>query len=452
MLKNIKSSYIIKIIFIYFDSIKKLNLVRYNKSLQNILKISIIKYKIYSKKYIIYETMSKTKGKEYDCFKDTLIFEGEYLDRKRNGKGKEYKDGIIKFEGEYLNGKRNGTGKEYRSNGTLIFEGEYLNGYRHGKGKEFNYKSQLIFDGVYQDGKRWEGKRYDSKNNIIYELKDGKGYVKEYDDNDKLIFECQYSNGVKNGKLKQYFSDGSIKFQGDFVNGKIWNVEKKIRNKTYILKDGKGTLYEWCGRGCYGIYEYENGLKNGKGKEYFWYRLSFEGEYKNDLKNGKGKECFKGSITFEGEYLNGLKHGKGKEYDGHYLKFDGEYLYGYKRKGKNYVNGILEYEGEYLFGKKWEGKGYDKNGNVIYELINGNGNIREYGIRDTLIFEGEYLNGKKNGKGKEYYFYDGNLIYEGEYLNGLKHGIGKEYDSNGNLIFEGEYLNGEKINSEKKIV
>ena len=34
-----------------------------------------------------------------------------------------------------------------------------------------------------------------------------------------------------------------------------------------------------------------------------------------------------------------------------------------------------------------------------------------------LLFEGEYLNGKKNGKGKEYDYY-GELVYEGKYLNG----------------------------------
>ena len=34
-----------------------------------------------------------------------------------------------------------------------------------------------------------------------------------------------------------------------------------------------------------------------------------------------------------------------------------------------------------------------------------------------LKFEGEYLNGKRNGKAKEY---DGDLIFEGEYKNGKK--------------------------------
>jgi len=34
------------------------------------------------------------------------------------------------FEGEYINGQRNGKGKEYYENGKLTFEGEYLNGER----------------------------------------------------------------------------------------------------------------------------------------------------------------------------------------------------------------------------------------------------------------------------------------------------------------------------------
>ena len=34
------------------------------------------------------------------------------------------------------------------------------------------------------------------------------------------------------------------------------------------------------------------------------------------------------------------------------------------------------------------------------------------------------------------------LIFEGEYLNNKRHGKGKEYYDNGNQKFEGEYLNG----------
>ena len=105
----------------------------------------------------------------------------------------------------------------------------------------------------------------------------------------------------------------------------------------------------------------------------------------------------------------------------------------------------MEYEGEFLYNKKWNGKGYDKYGNIIYELKNGNGKVREYDINnDKLKFEGEYLNGKRNGKGKEYYP-GGTLEFECEYLNGKRNGKGKEYGYNGKLKFEGQFLNDKRI-------
>ena len=76
----------------------------------------------------------------------------------------QHKNYILKFEGEYFNGERNGKGKEYYSDGKLRFEGEYLN------------------------GKIWNGKGY-CNGNIVYEIKDGKGHIKEYDYNGNLEFE-----------------------------------------------------------------------------------------------------------------------------------------------------------------------------------------------------------------------------------------------------------------------
>ena len=93
----------------------------------------------------------------------------------------------------------------------------------------------------------------------------------------------------------------------------------------------------------------------------------------------------------------------------------------------------MEFEGEYRYDRKWNGKGYDENGNIIYELINGNGKVKEYNkYNDLLKFEGEYLNGNKNGKGKEYDI-SGKLIFEGEYLNDER--------TDGKLFFEDKYLN-----------
>ena len=79
-------------------------------------------------------------------------------------------------------------------------------------------------------------------------------------------------------------------------------------------------------------------------------------------------------------------------------------------------------------------------------------NFDEYYYNFYLTFEGEYLNGLKNGKGKEFN-YEGKLIFEGEYLNGLKKGKGKNYNKEGQLIFEEKYKNGIEWNGKgKKII
>ena len=82
------------------------------------------------------------------------------------------------------------------------------------------------------------------------------------------------------------------------------------------------------------------------------------------------------------------------------------------------------------------------------------GKIKEYdSYNDILLFEGYYGNNKRNGIGKEYKELNKEikLIFEGEYLNGKKW-TGKYYEYNedtNELILECEYLNG-KIEGQVK--
>ena len=46
------------------------------------------------------------------------------------------------------------------------------------------------------------------------------------------------------------------------------------------------------------------------------------------------------------------------------------------------------------------GKGYNINGVVELEIKEGKWIIKEFGSENELMFEGEYLNGQRNGKGK----------------------------------------------------
>ena len=397
MLDNIKSYYFIKLIFLHLEEEIKLEIIRYNKNLQDKLDIGFINYKTFSDNYIIFESENKIK---------------EYNDK----------------------------------NDKLIYKGNFSKGNKNGKGKEFDYKGNLIFEGDYFNGKRWNGKIFFE--NKIYEIKNGKGTIQEYNSFNNNIFEGEYLYGKRNGKGKEYNPFGKLIFEGEYLNGKKWNGKAHFLNKTYEIKNGKGFIKEYDYYDDEIIFsgEYLNGRKNGKGKEYNS-TDKFEGEYSNGKKNGKGKKynTKDNKLLFDGEYLNGkkwngqvyfkdeinvLKNGKGfiKEYNRHTENiYEGNYLYGRENgEGKEYKYNKLIYEGRFLNGKR---SGIGKE----YTYLNGG-----------LTYDGEYLYGKRNGKGKEYNSVNGQLKFEGEYLNGEKHGKGKEY-KNGQVIFEGEYLNGKKI-------
>ena len=83
----------------------------------------------------------------------------------------------------------------------------------------------------------------------------------------KLKSEIEYIGKKKNGKAKEYYHNGKLKFDGKYLDDKKWNG--KIYNP-------KGKL------------EFKIIKGNGKAKEY----------------NDDGK------LIFEGEYLNGERNGK----------------------------------------------------------------------------------------------------------------------------------------------
>ena len=83
---------------------------------------------------------------------------------------------------------------------------------------EERLNNKIKFEGEYLNGLKWNGKGY-YNNNIIYELKNGKGYVKGYNNDGKLKFEGEYLNGQRNGKGKEYWDDGSLRFEGEYLYG-----------------------------------------------------------------------------------------------------------------------------------------------------------------------------------------------------------------------------------------
>ena len=57
---------------------------------------------------------------------------------------------------------------------------------------------------------------------------------------------------------------------------------------------------------------------------------------------------------------------------------------------------------------------------------------------NSVIYEGEFINGKYEGIGK-YYYDDGNY-YIGQWKNSLRNGEGVLYIQDGRVIYEGEFF------------
>ena len=495
---NIKSSVVLKKIFLFIEEKRKLKIVTYNKKIQSILNIDIFDFKQFNRSYLVF--YENGIGKEYDNYTGQLIFKGKYFPKEKKKIGLEFKEGKLVFLGEIRNGKKwEGEGKEYDNYGRLIYEGGFLNGKRHGKGHiiKYNEYNNKMFECECLNGiNNGCAKEYNSQGEIHFigeylnGLRNGNG--KLYFDGE-LIFDGEYLNGERNGKAKQYLPL-KIKKEiliGEYLDGKIWNGKgyySDVKNKILIkgeFSNGKITK----GEEYYDIFqtfkgEYLDGKRwNGKGIEFDNDILIYEGEYLNGKRwkgrefiNGqfiyinedpneeknkvKGNEYFtKYEVIFKGEYLNGLKK-KGKEFinrpEGQFQIYEGEYLDGKRWNGKGieFIKDIVIYEGEYLNGKKKRGKEY-KNDKLKYEYISED-DIYEILIHE-LIYEGEYLNGKRwNGKGKEFsepFLYDEkNITFEGEYLNGKKwNGKGKEFDLKSMekgfdwIQYEFEYINGQEV-------
>ena len=184
-------NHILKRIFSLINKTRIYEIVTYNKKLQNKLEITL---------------------------KDYQNLSGKFKIGGQNGNVKIYKlnTNLLLYEGEYKNGKKNGKGKEYYNNGEIIFEGIFKRGKKIGIGKEYlncNKKLYLIFEGEYKNGN-----------------KNGKG--KEFDKNGEVEFEGEYKNGKRNGKGIIYYYNGRIKYEGEFLNG---------------VKHGKGCEYNWFG-------------------------------------------------------------------------------------------------------------------------------------------------------------------------------------------------------------
>ncbi|RLD47712.1 MAG: hypothetical protein DRI88_05455 [Bacteroidetes bacterium] len=397
--------------------------------------------------------------------------EGVMRDGKPDGYWKNYyEDGILKSEGNRKNYLLDSIWKFYDEEGKIVLEINYKEGKKNGfrityQGDEItkeyfendvkqDYSYILYPEGSvkmkipFTDGlEEGVAKEYDLSQNIIQLITYKKGYIVErerinrYDadslphgkwkwfyEDEVLHIEGTFKHGLKNGYFKEYDHEGNLISATKYVDGeKIEKAEElvKLEVRTDYYPDGSIKV----------VGTYKDGIPEGVRREY-----DEEGEVVKSYIFRHGKIIGEGIFTDEGK-----KEGFWKEYypDGT-LKAVGSYQAD-ERVGEwkfYFKSGQLEEIGKYVAGQpdsiwRW----FYKSGKVlrVENFYNGlqDGIMTEYDEEGNIITQGDYLEGKKDGK---WIYQIGDAREEGNYAEGMRNGLWKTYHTDGTVIFEGKFI------------
>lgn len=325
------------------------------------------------------------------------------------------------FEGYFINGKKNGRGKYTWANGD-VYDGMWKDGKRCGRGR-ISWSNGASFDGEWHDGK-----------------KHGRG---TYTWADGTYYEGEFADGNFNGFGKKVYSSGDV-YEGQ------WKDDKRTGHGTYTwtngdtyegeLKDGK-----LCGRGK--LIQYGKAGPDALNAGEVFIKYSYDGEWLDNREHGHGI-CREGNGTvagmdkvYEGEWVNGKKCGR---FVWHFLHRDGE-------TGKSYID-------FYEDGKLVETCiPYDER----IKTVDDAKKFREAEKRARIsavktdfrlakqldmnivasvgYYNGDYMNGERNGYGE--CAYDNGDKYIGTWKDGAANGVGRYAFARGGFYF-GQFSNG----------
>lgn len=273
-----------------------------------------------------------------------------------------------------------------------------------------------------------KGKRYQGNGEII--LKDGNLYIGFFSYQKKGLFPEIDSNTIlRNGKGTTYFGHSTnVLLSGIFKNDTI---------------EGEGIMFDSTGKNQYLGYFIKGELR-GKIKHYHNSRIRYIG-YMNSLKYDIEGVLFDsiGNIVYMGEFSNGLKSGKGKYWDNNKIQYSGDWKNNLPNgKGIEYHSNSF-YEGDFVDGKKNGlgvliaiNSGQKYIGQFKNNLMDGMGIL--FRNDSTKLYEGYFLEAVYHGKGLLFYE-DGKKFFEGEFTKGKAEGNCTQYHKNGNTAFQGAY-------------
>ncbi|MEI6683311.1 MAG: toxin-antitoxin system YwqK family antitoxin [Bacteroidota bacterium] len=308
-----------------------------------------------------------------------------------------YESGNLHTEVTYKDDKKNGYLKEYAENGDLLKISKYVDDLLQPDAEEI--QKLEVQNEYYPDGK--------VRISAMFRNGVPEGITREYNAEGIVEKSVLYKNGVvigegvikddgnRDGHWKDYYSDGSLKAEGNYDNGKqvgewkYYHPNGKIEQTGKFSKQGKleGTWKWYFDNGKLLREEnYRNGLKDGNSTEYDENGLVIEaGEFVNGNEDGPWFELI-GDTYIRGTYRDGLRNGMWYHY---YLDVNGAK-----------TDSLLFFKGAFVDD--------NPNGKHVYYWENGK-------IKD----EGSYVMGKKEGDWLKYN-YDGTLFMVITYREGVE--------------------------------
>lgn len=309
-----------------------------------------------------------------------------------------YENGNIRLEGTYRDDKKDGYFKEYTETGDLKKISKYIMDELQPDAEEIARLQTR--NEYYPDGK--------IRVSAMYRNDKPEGMWREYKPDGSIEKSVMYHNGIitgegnvlddgsKDGHWKEFYTDGSLKAEGNYEDGKqvgdwkFFHLNGKLEQNGRYNKQGRpeGT-WKWF---------YEDG------------RLLREETYRNGLRDGLLSEYDEdGKLIQEGEFVNGEE--------------DGQWFY---LTGDNYVRGTYR---DGMRSGMW----------LTYTLVK-NGEKTD----SLLVFKGNFIDDLPDGKHTRYWD-NGKVHDEGTYVAGKKEGDWTINNSDGTLFLVITYKDGVEI-------
>ena len=381
--------------------------------------------------YVGYSFAGEASGMGVQVYADGFKYKGEFVKNKRSGKGVAIYPNKSKYSGnwhegshegfgmfvssdnscyvgQWRRGKKHGYGRYYFPNGDF-YDGEFYGNHANGHGVYFHGDTQNVYVGQWEKSMRCGIGTYYYKTGSVY-----KGYFKDNNIHGRGVFD--YETGAKySGQFRDNLKHGfgtftwptGNKYKGNFCDDKM---------------SGHGSMDYAAGHSYVG--QWENNKKHGRGVFTSNRGNIYDGHFLEDVKNGKGKMTyFPGTILqeeYDGDWKDGMRWGLGKYV---YKQSEGVVYEGQWVKDLRHGKGIVRFK---------DGSVY--NGDIKKERIEGEGT---WIYNDGSQYMGSFRSGLKNGHGTHLNGRTGE-IFQGEFTDGVRNGKGKLTEINGNS-FQGMF-------------